>query len=62
VVLDVRLGAKDIGDLFLGTGGDVLVLLELRHGRLIRSGNMRVRVRLLLSGHGVSSDRRAIPA
>lgn len=38
VVLRVRLGAEDIGDLLLGSWGDRLVGFELGDGRLARGG------------------------
>jgi hypothetical protein len=57
VIRDVRLCSQDIRDLFLGTRGDSLVVLELGDCRLVSRGNMLVRRLLVVDGHGESFDR-----
>ncbi|GAA3910902.1 hypothetical protein GCM10022382_16780 [Microbacterium invictum] len=40
VVFDIRLRAQEVGQLFLGSGCDVLVFLEFRHAGLARFGHV----------------------
>jgi hypothetical protein len=40
VIRDVGFCSQNVGDLLLGARCDVLVLLELRNGRLVRAGNV----------------------
>ena len=40
VILDVGLGAQNVGDLFLGSRSDSLVVFELGNRRLVSGGNV----------------------
>jgi hypothetical protein len=57
MVLDVRFRPADVGDLFLGAGRDVLVVLEFRDGGLTGARNVVVRGVLVGKRHGNSFDR-----
>ncbi len=54
VVLDVRLSPQYVGELLLRAGSYGLVELELRNGRLARTGNVLVSGLWIAERHGCS--------
>lgn len=59
VVVEVGLGAQHVGDLLFGTWRNRLVSLELRNGRLVRSGDVAVRGALVVHGESFGRELTA---